>query len=401
MSYSYVVYTTDKEVLRGTIDVHSESLAEETLEMAGYQVLSLQETRKRNILEEQFPRIFGIKNEDVIAFCEELAIMLGAGIPLHSALRLIEEQTESGSFRDVIAGLSRELQSGAAFSDACTRYPKIFPDAFCRIVRAGEQSGNLDEALTQAVIYMQKGTAIIKEVRSVMMYPCFIVVLAIFVVILMITVAMPPLMGLFSDLGAELPLPTKILMSVTSFVSDFKFHLLGLLITLVGLGFWYFRGPAGHLFIDKFVLKIPIIRTIIIQTNMALFSRTMSVLLTSGVPLPQIMDVVQRTTGNSVIRQALMDVQEGIYEGQGIGACMTRNKIFPPLLVRMVNAGEQTGTLESNLHKMANYYENEAQKKVKAFVAMLEPGMTVILGLGVGFIAISLIMPMYSMMRSM
>jgi len=131
MSYSYVVYTTDKEVLRGTIDVHSESLAEETLEMAGYQVLSLQETRKRNILEEQFPRIFGIKNEDVIAFCEELAIMLGAGIPLHSALRLIEEQTESGSFRDVIAGLSRELQSGAAFSDACTRYPKIFPDAFC------------------------------------------------------------------------------------------------------------------------------------------------------------------------------------------------------------------------------------------------------------------------------
>ncbi len=400
MSYSYVVYTAEKTVLKGTIEVHSESLAEESLEASGYKILSLQEIKKRNILEEQFPRFFGIKNEDVISFCEELSIMLSAGIPLSSALQLIEDQTASGLFRDVITGISRELRSGASFSQACAHYPKVFPDTFCRIVNAGEQSGNLDEALTQAATYMQKGTAIVKEVRSVLMYPCFIIVLATIVVVLMITVAMPPLMGLFTDLGADLPLPTRILMGLTNFFSTFKFFLLGAFIVLGGFGFWYLKRPSGRLLLDRFVLKIPVLKTITIQTNMALISRTMSVLLSSGVPIPQILHVSQQTTNNSVIRQSLRDVREGIYQGQGIGKLMMRDKVFPPLLVRMVTAGEHSGTLEENLLKMADYYDNEAQKKVKAFVAMLEPSITIALGLGVGFIAVSLIMPMYSMMRS-
>ncbi|MBT4511311.1 MAG: type II secretion system F family protein [Chloroflexi bacterium] len=401
MSYSYVVYTADKEVLKGTLDVHSESLAEETLENYGYRILSLQEIKKRSLLEEQFPSLFGIKEQDVVDFSEQLAIMVGAGIALPSALQQIEEQTESAAFRRVIYGLGRELRAGCPFSDALSRYPKVFPDVFCRIVRAGEQSGNLEEALMQAVNYMQRGTAIMKEVKRVLVYPCFIVILAIIVVGLMVTVAMPPLMGLFTDLDADLPLPTKMLMAFTDFATAFKFHILGATTVLVGMAYWYFKTPSGRLLVDSILLKIPGMRGIIIQTNMALFSRTMSVLLNSGVALPQIMEVTQQTTSNRIIRRAIRDVQEGIYEGQGLAKPMLRNRVFPSLLVRMVSAGELSGTLDSNLAKLANYYEDEANKKIDTFVSLLEPAITVALGLGVGFIAISLIMPMYSMMGSM
>ena len=401
MSFSYIVYTADKEVIKGTLDVHSESLAEETLESAGYKILSLQEIKKRSFLEDQFPSLFGIKDQNVIDFSEQLAIMVGAGIALPSALQQIEEQTESAAFKRVISGLGRELRAGSTFSEALSSYPKVFPDVFCRIVRAGEQSGNIEEALMQAVRYMQRGTAVMKEVKRVLVYPCFIVILAAIVVALMITVAMPPLMGLFSDLDADLPLPTRMLMSFTDFATAFKFHIFASAVVLAGTAYWYFRTPSGRLVIDNMLLKIPGIKSIIIQTNMALFSRTMSVLLNSGVALPQIMEVTQQTTGNRIIRRAIREVQDGIYEGQGLAKPMQQSKVFPSMMVRMVGAGELSGTLDANLAKLADYYEDEANKKINTFVSLLEPAMTVALGLGVGFIAISLIMPMYSMMRSM
>ncbi len=399
MAYTYVAYTNQSnDVLTGTLDVRDRSAAEESLTNSGYNILSLQEVKEKSRLEDHFPSVFGVKTQDIITFSEQLAIMISSGIPLPSALHLIEEKTPSVGFRNIIIGLIRELREGASFSQAISKYPKAFPDIYCRIVKAGEQSGNLEEALKQAIVYLERGTAFIKEVRRVMIYPCFIITLAVVVVFLMITVAMPPLMGLFADLGAELPLPTKVLIAFTGFVTGYKFHIVGTTVMTAVLGIWYFRSPAGHVKLDKFLLKLPMIRAIIIESNMALFSRITAILLNAGMHLPQIMDIVYHTTGNSIIRKAVRDVQEGIYDGQGLAKPMSQNKLFPSLLVQMVNVGEQTATLDSNLAKLADYYENEVNTRIKTLTAMMEPIIIVTMGLGVGFIALSLIMPMYSIM---
>lgn len=400
MPFNYVVYTPDKEILTGVLDVNSQSLAEENLESSGYRIISLKEMRRKSSLEELFPSVFGVKLQHILEFSEQLAIMIGAGISLPTALQMIEEQTPSTTFKGVIAGINRELREGTSFSQALTKYPKVFPDIYCKIVRAGEQSGNLEDALMQAITYMQRGSAVLKEVQRLMIYPCFIIALAIAVVVLLITVAMPPLMGLFEDLGADLPWTTKLLLATTGFIMDYTIHILGALLAFVALMIWYLRMPAGRAALDRILLRIPAIRTVIIQSHMALFSRITSILLSTGMHLPQILDVVHQTASNRVIRGAMRDVQQAIYDGQGLAKPMSRNSLFPSLLVQMVNVGEKTGTLEQNLARLADYYESEVNKRIKALVSLLEPAITVSLGLGVGFIALSLIMPMYSMMGS-
>ncbi len=401
MAYSYVIYTPEKVVETGVIDVGSESLAEDALRRAGHKILSLKEFRQTSRLEEHFPSIFGVKRQDVLTFSEQLAIMVGSGISLPVALLLIEEQIPSPAFKRIINEIQSEIREGSSFSEAIARYPKVFPDVFCRIVKAGEQSGDLEDALTQAITYMQRGTAFFKEVRRVMIYPCFIVALGIVVVALLITVAMPPLLGMFDELEADLPLPTQVLIAGVGFVNGYKFHILGVMLALFALAFWYLKRPAGRLMLDRLFLRLPVIGTIVIESNMALIARITSILLKTGITLPQIMEISHQITGNRIIRQALRDVQEGIYDGQGFAKPMARNKVFPSLLVQMANAGELTGNLDSNLSKMADFYESEVNKKLKIAVGMLEPAIIVTMGLGVGFIAVSLIMPMYSMMGSL
>jgi len=400
MSYKYVAYTEDKRIVKGTVNVGAEGQAEEALKKVGYRVLSLKQVKPGLNLEQMFPTFFGVKPRDVIAFSRQLSTLIESGISLAIALRLLEEQVSSSAFRSVIAGLSKELQGGSSFSQALTKHPQVFPDTYRQIVGAGEHAGNLEIALRQAVSYMERGTAATQKVKRAMTYPAMVLLLAIGVVIIMMTFALPPLLGLFDALEAELPLTTKFLIALTGFLSGQKFYLLGAVLILTVLSLWYFRRPAGRFMLDKILLRVPIIGSMIIQSNMALFSRTMSVLLNVGLPLPQIMDIVCKTISNRIIGQALRDVQGELIRGNGLSQPMTTIKLFPRLLVQMVMVGEQTGTLDSNLTTLANFYEEEVNQRINALTSMLEPAMTVVVALVVAFIALSLIMPMYSIMGS-
>ncbi|MFC1926915.1 type II secretion system F family protein [Chloroflexota bacterium] len=400
MSYKYVAYTGDKRIVKGTVNVGAEGQAEEALKKVGYRVISLKQVKPGLNLEQLLPTFFGVKPRDVIAFSRQLSTLIESGISLAIALRLLEEQVSSSAFRSVIAGLSKELQGGSSFSQALTKHPQVFPDTYRQIVGAGEHAGNLEVALRQAVSYMERGTAATQKVKRAMMYPAMVLLLAIGVVIIMMTFALPPLLGLFDALEAELPLTTKFLIALTGFLSTQKFYLLGAVLILTVLSLWYFRRPAGRFMLDKILLRMPIISSMIIQSNMALFSRTMSVLLNVGLPLPQIMDIVCKTINNRIISQALRDVQGELIRGNGLSQPMANIKLFPRLLTQMVMVGEQTGTLDSNLTTLANFYEEEVNQRINALTSMLEPAMTVGVALVVAFIALSLIMPMYSIMGS-
>jgi len=399
--YQFTAYTLDKRVVQGRIDATSEDTAEEALYRAGYQrILSLREVRLGLSLEKLMPTLFGVKPQDVIDFSHQLATLIESGISIFTALELLKEQAPRATFRKIIAGLVEELQGGSSFSQALSKYPQVFSYTYCQVVKASEQAGNLEAGLRQVAGYMEKRATTTNRVKRALAYPAMVLLMAIGVFALLITVALPPLIGLFNSLGAELPLTTKLLIATADFIINYKLYLLGGVFTLIILTLGYLQLPAGKLTMDRLKLKIPLIGSINIEHNMCHFCQTTSMLLKAGLPLPQIMDIAIQTVGNRIIRQALRDVKEKLIQGQGLSQPMAAIELFPRLLVEMVAVGEKTGTIDSTLATLADYYEERVDQRINTLISMIEPFLTVVIGLVVAFIALSLITPLYSILRS-
>lgn len=399
MAYQYRVYTLEKRIVQGTIDATSESMAEEALHRAGYhRVLSLREVRPRLSLGQLIPTFFGVKNQDVIDFSRQLATLIESGVTILTALQLLEGQASKAALGKVIAGLVEELRGGSSLSQALTKYPQAFSYTYCQVIKASEQAGNLEVGLKQVAGYMEKRMMMKKKVIRAMAYPTLILLMAIGVVTLLITVVLPPLVQLFTSLGTELPSTTRLLIAVAGFLINYKFYLLGGLFTLIILIVGYVRQPAGKLTMDRLMLKIPVIGSINLQRNMCHFCQTTSMLLKAGLPLPQIMNTVIQTVGNRIIRQALREVREKLVQGQGLSQPMAAIELFPRLLVEMVVVGEKTGNLDSTLATLADFYEEKVSQRIDGLISMIEPALTLVTGVVVGFVAISMITALYSIL---
>lgn len=402
MAYQFKAYTLDKRVVQGTIDAASESTAEEALYRAGYQrVLSLKQMRPGLSLERLLPTLFRVKTQDVIDFSRQLATLIESGITILTALQLLEEQAFRPVFSKVIAGLVSELRGGSSLSQALSKYPEAFSYTYCQVVKAGEQAGNLEVGLRQIAGYMERQVATAKRIRSALAYPLVVLFMAIGVFVLLITVALPPLVGLFNALGTELPWMTRSLIAISNFLTNYKFYLLGgvaiVAISIIG----YLRLPAGKLTMDRLWLKLPLIGPINIQRNVGHFCRTASMLLKAGLLLPQTMSIVIQTVGNRIIRQTLKEVREKLVQGQGLSQPMAAIDLFPRLMVEMVSVGEKTGNLDSTLATLGDYYEQRVDQRVNTLISMIGPALTVGVGLIVAFIALSIITPLYSILGSM
>ena len=402
MAYQFKAYTLDKRIVKGRIDAASESMAEEALYRAGYnRVLSLKEIRPGLSLEQLIPTFFGVKAQDVIDLSRQLATLIESGVTILTALQLLEEQAFRAAFRKVIAGLIAELRGGSSLSQALSKYPQVFSYTYCQVVKAGEQAGNLEVGLRQIAGYMEKQAATKKKIRSAMAYPIMVLLMAIGVFALLITVALPPLVGLFTALGTELPWTTRLLIAISGFLINYKFYLLvGVSIVVVSI-IGYLRLPAGKLTMDRLMLKLPLIGPINIQRNVGHFCRTASMLLKAGLLLPQTMNIVIQTVGNRIIRQVLREVREKLVQGQGLSQPMATIDLFPRLLVEMVSVGEKTGNLDSTLATLGDYYEQRVDQRVNTLISMIGPALTVGVGLVVAFIALSMITPLYSILEAM
>jgi len=401
MTYLYRAYTLDKRIVQGTIDAASESMAEEALYRAGHQrVLSLEEVHPGLSLERLIPTLFGVKTQDVIDFSRQLATLIESGVTILTALQLLEGQASRAALQKVIAGLIEELRGGSSFSQALSKYPQAFSYSYCQVMKASEQAGNLEVGLRQVAGYMEKQAATKKKVVRALTYPAMVLLMALGVCVLLITVVLPPLIGLFTSFGTELPWMTRLLIAVAGFLIDYQLYLLVGLFALVILVVVYMRQPAGKLTMDRLMLKIPVISSITIQRNMRHFCQTTSMLLKAGLLLPQIMHIVTQTVGNRIIRQALGEVREKLVQGQGLSQPMATIELFPRLLVEMVVVGEKTGNLESTLASLADFYEERVSQKIDTLTSMIEPALTVVIGLVVAFIALSMITPLYSLMGS-
>ena len=399
MAYKYVAFTPSGEQIRGSIEAPTEEAAEQTLWEWGYRIITLRPIWTAPRVDQLFPTLFGVKSREVIAFSRQMATLIESGIAVLPALELLQRQARRGLAR-VLGDLAQAVKQGSSLSDALREHPQVFPPVFSRMIAVGERTGNLETVLRQLATHMEKEQAVIKRVRGAMAYPAFVILLAIGVVVILVTSALPPLISLFDEFGAELPLPTKILLAVSGFAVAYKFHMAAVLLAVVGIAALYIRQPAGRRQLDYLLVRAPGLGSITVLSNTARFSGTTAILFKAGLPLAEVMDLVIQTTQNRIIREALEEVREELLGGEGLSKPLANAKLFPPMLVQMVEVGEETGTLDTNLETMAEFYSREVDERINTLTSMIQPALTLAMGGVVAFIAVSIIMPMYGIMQS-
>jgi len=401
MPYRYVAYTKTGERVQGTVDAASEALAEEVLWQSGYIIVSLKPARPRADLAEMMPSFFGVKTRDLIVFNRQLATLIESGITLLSGLQMLAEQVSSKALQKALQRVIEDVQEGEALSDALKNHPQVFPPIYSRMIEIGERMGNMEGILRQLATYMEKREALTRKLRGAMAYPALILLLAFGVVILMINFTLPGILGLFGEFEAELPVTTRILITITNFSTTHQSSILAVAVSTVVLVSLYIRTPIGQRQRDLLLLKMPVIGSINIQSSISQLCHTMSILLRAGLPMSEIMDLIVQTMGNVILRGALERVRTEMLQGHGLFQPISQEQIFPSLLAQMVRVGEETGSLDSNLETLALFYEEEADRKINALTGMLEPALMLFVRGLVGFLAVSVIMPMYSLMGTM
>jgi len=398
VTYRYVASTIQGRLVKGTIKAVSEVAAERLIVGKGYNPVEVEVAPSMFSLEEAFPTLFKVKPRDVIVFSRQLATLLRSGIPLLPALEIIQDQVGSSrAFSKILGSVNHDLRSGGAFSQAISTHPRAFNDIYCKTIAVGEESGNLETVLNQMATYLETQSATAQKVKKALTYPALVMGVGVMVVILLITVVMPQLMDMFTAMSVELPLPTKILIGLTNFVNTNTLYILIAGVLLAALALWMVKQPTGRRLLDRLRLTVPIIGPPALMSELGRFARTLSVLVSAGLKLQEIMEIVPQATTNRVFRDALNAIHERLVLGEGLSGPMSRINLFPPLLVQMVAVGEESNTLDYTMGVVADFYETTAEEKATAMVGMLGPLSTIGIALLVGFIALAVIMPMYTL----
>jgi type IV pilus assembly protein PilC len=337
----------------------------------------------------------GIKKVEVSRFTRQFATMIGAGLPMVQCLEILSSQTENKELGKVIGSVKEAVQSGATLSDALKKHPKIFDQLYVNMVEAGEVGGALDAILVRLAVYREKADQLIRKVKGAMVYPSVIVVVATLVTVGMLTFIVPTFAKMFGGVGAELPAPTLVVLSISYFLKANFIYLTVGGIALLALFIWWKRTPAGHLMFDKFLLKTPVFGNLVRKSSVARFTRTLGTLLASGVSILEALEITAKTAGNLVVANAINKSVLSIAEGDTITGPLKSTGVFPPMVTQMIGVGERTGGLDEMLNKIADFYDEEVDEAVTALTSVIEPIIIVIMGIIIGGILIAMYLPMF------
>ncbi|MBA7668173.1 putative type II secretion system protein F [subsurface metagenome] len=398
LTYRYIATTRQGTVVKGNIKATSEIAADRLLAAKGYISEHIEIAPSMFSLEEAFPTFFKVKVRDVIIFSRQLATLLRSGISLLPALEILQGQVASSrAFRSILGSIVNDIRSGGSFSQAVSKYPKAFDDIYSRTIAVGEESGNLEVVLERMADYMEKKIAVAQKVKKALTYPAIVMGVGVLVVILLITVVMPQLLGMFTAMSVELPLPTKILIAITELFNNYLLYIIVAGAVLGALLVWMVKQPSGKRILDRIRLSTPIIGPPALMSELGRFARTLSVMIGTGLKLQETMEMLPHATTNLVFRDALERVNERLLLGEGLSDPMSRISLFPPLMVQMVAVGEESNTLDFTMGVVADFFETAAEEKTAAMVGMIGPLSTIGIALMVGFIAMSVLMPMYTL----
>jgi len=337
-----------------------------------------------------------VKTRELVAFSRELATLLDSGIPVVSALEMMADQRAGRPLGAVIRSVVADLSAGQTIAEALAKHPKIFAHAYVRTVATSDSGAPLSAAMNQAADFLDSAESALSQAKKSMIYPAIVLTLGAGVTFIMITVALPPMIDLLVNLGVDLPIQTRILMAVSGFLGAYKLPLVGSLLVFAFAASRYIKSERGHLALHRAMLRAPVLSQLVVQSDVARVSSALSSLTEVGLPLAEALEVATETASNEVIRRALGRVRAELLAGEGLAAPMAAAGVFPTTFTQTLRVAEDTGTLDANLKRMADFYQREASETVKTLVALLEPLSTVVIALVVGFIAMAVIVPMYS-----
>ena len=387
-TFKYTAKGMDGGTMTGTLTVANQGLVLEALRKQGLVVIGVREVASTK------GRVrTGVKLEDLVVFSRQLATLVDAGIPLVTSLDTLYAQLEQRGMKAVVGRVRDDVEGGTNFTEALAKHPTVFSTLFVSMVKAGEASGTLAEILDRLATYLEKTSALERKVKSSLVYPALVTCMAFGITALLLLKVVPTFKSIFAQLGGELPLPTKILLQVSDFCQHYFF--LGIILMVVAvIAFQRLaKTPAGRLRLDRIILRLPIFGILLRKVAIARFARTLTTLTKSGVAILTALEIVGKTAGNRVVELAVERVRVSIREGESIAGPLGASGVFPPLVVRMVGVGEQTGQMEKMLTKIADFYESEVDTAVGSLTSIIEPLIIGVLGVIIGGIVIAIFLP--------
>ena len=389
---------------QGQLEASSKAQVAEQLRQRGLIVLDISESHEAMKLESIFQRFKSVNMRNLSVFSRQFATLIASGMPMLRSLSTLEEQTEDEMLKPAIASLRSDVESGSSLHAAMERQPGVFDPLYRSMVRAGEGAGRLESALDRVAAQLEKLDALKRQVRSAMMYPAVVFAIAIVVMLVIVSFIVPVFVGIFEEIAAEstesaeLPLMTKITVGVSDFITGKFYIFFPMLAVIAYLFFRWKKTDKGRVQWDRFKLKIPAkIGDVVQKVALARWSRTFSGTISSGVPILQAIEISGQTAGNAVIKEAMDDVYASVKRGGSVAAPLAASSVFPPMVSHMVSVGEESGQLELMLDKIADFYDAEVDAKVKALTSLIEPLMITVVGIMVGFIVISMYLPIFSL----
>lgn len=341
-----------------------------------------------------------VKSKDLAVFTKQLYTMLNAGMPLLTSLEVLEQQSENRTLREALDDMATEVRKGEVLSIAMERHRKVFPPLLTNMVASGEMTGNLDGVLDKMSAHYDKETKINAKIKGALVYPAVLSIFAVTVVIFLLTFVMPTFIGMFEGSGVPLPGPTQVLIAISNSIQSFWYLYILAIGGIVYAIRKYIQTPEGKLRVDSVLLRLPIIGTSLKKIATSRFTRTLSTLIGSGIPIVEAIEASGNVTGNMVVIKRLERVTEDIKKGTSLSKLLKRMDIFPPMMISMVGIGEESGALEEMLGKTADFYDDELEASLQRMVTLLEPLMIIVMGLIVGFIVISMMLPLFDMLQT-
>lgn len=384
------------EVKKGEMDAADESVVRGLLRRQGFKSITVK--KKPKDIKEYLPFLKQkVKQKNVVVFARIFSTMINAGLPLIQCLDLLAQQEQNKTFANIITSVKEDIEGGSTLHDALNKYPAVFDELFINLVAAGESGGILDVVLNRLSNYMEKAMKLKSKVKGAMTYPASVLVISIAVVALLLLKVIPVFKKMFEGMGGELPGPTQFLVNASEFMqSYFLIMLAGVALAIYAFR-RYYRTEKGRFTVDALVLKSPVFGPLLKKVAVAKFTRTLSTMMGSGVPILEGLNIVSKTAGNVIVENAIMKTRQGISEGRTIAEPLAETKIFPSIVVQMIAVGEATGALDAMLEKIADFYDDEVDVAVEAMTALLEPFMMVFLGGVVGGMIIAMYLPIFKM----
>ena len=390
--YLWEAKTRQGQPKSGEVDVANKDVATAMIRRMG---LSDIKVKKKPIEIELFPE--KVEEKDISIFFRQLSTMINAGLPLVQCFELAEKGSEKKAMSKLLKDVRTELEGGSPLGETLRKFPKEFDRLTCSLVEAGEQGGILDSILLRLCAYKEKSLALKAKIKSAMVYPVSIIVVAFIVTAVLMIFVIPVFAEMFSGFGAELPGPTKITMAISDAFVEYWYVVLFAPIILVLSVKSIYKTPQGHYQLDKLMLNLPVIGDVLRKGAVARFCRTFSTLSAAGVPILEAMDTVAETSGNVIIEEVILKTKDAISQGMTLAAPMEESKLFPLMVTQMISIGEQTGSLEEMLSKIADFYEEEVDTAVDNMTALMEPFIMAFLGVVIGGLVISMYLPIFQM----